>query len=278
MRNYWTCSTFADWLRGTAKLKWGTSKEWANWKRASKESHPFRYWLAEEGLDHLQDIWCYIPERINDVRYYLNNRYTIRSHSLTAHPRDIKPGTWSDVGNRFLPCMFNELVNFVEVEKAWMHVCWGDDETRNKYNVPYWRKQWYTRWFMEWRCPQAGLDHLDWEIGLTYNEEWIEENNPLRGKPTSQAIGAKEVKELYLWWTEERPKRPDPYDVSGWTAICEKRREAFPDEMFPEDSTAKDKRESKKALDKLHKLELQYEQEDEKMMIRLIKARQSLWT
>jgi hypothetical protein len=34
----------------------------------------------------------------------------------------------------------------------------------------------------------------------------------------------------------------------------------------------------KTALDRSRELELQYEQEDEAMMIRLIKVRQSLWT
>ena len=62
--NYWSCSKFANWLRGTNKLRCGTSLEWKQWNRASKEAHPFRYWLVEEGLDYLQDVWCYIPEKI----------------------------------------------------------------------------------------------------------------------------------------------------------------------------------------------------------------------
>ena len=279
MRNYWTCSKFADWLRGISKPSSGTSREWAQWKRASKESHPFRYWLAEEGLDHLQDIWCYIPEKINSVRYYLNNRFIVRTHTLTAHSRDIKPGNWCDVGNRFLPCMFNELVNFVEVEKAWMMVCWEPDEIREKYKVPYWRKQWWTRWFNEWRCPAAGLDYLDWEIGLKQGESYqLEEGHPDFDKPTYQAERAKEVKELYLWWTVERPKRLDPYDASGWHEICAQRRKDYPDELLPEERTEEERDATRASLDTLHKLEEKYEQEDEDMMIRLIKIRQSLWT
>ena len=115
---YWSCSPFADWLRGTKKLGAGTSEEWDEWTTAAKMKHNFRYWLAEEGLSHLQDFVYYIPNRLNDVRYYINNRWVSRSHSLTAHSRDIKPGNWCDVGNRFLPCLFNELVDFVEIEQA----------------------------------------------------------------------------------------------------------------------------------------------------------------
>lgn len=271
MRNYWTCTKFADWLRGSDKPTAETSKGWAQWKRASKEKHPFRYWLAEEGLDHIQDVWCWIPERINDIRYYVNNRWVSRSHSLTAHPRDIKPGQWSDVGNRFLPCMFNELVDFVEVEQAWHHCMW-DDGARKKYRTP-WSRTFFR--FRTWRCPEAGLDYLKWAMTLT-NKDFIEEGE--QEEPTYQAKAAKEILELYTWWKEIRPARPDPYDVSGWSDICDRRRKKYPDEIFPEETTKDEKKETKKALDLLHKIEKQYEDEDEAMMIRLIKVRQSLWT
>ena len=92
MRNYWTCSKFADWIRGTTKLKCGTGKEWAEWEKAAKAKYPIRWWLAEEGLDKIQDVWCYIPERINDVRYYINNRWVTRTHALTAHSRTFLVG------------------------------------------------------------------------------------------------------------------------------------------------------------------------------------------
>jgi len=271
MRNYWTCTKFADWLRGSAKPTAETSKGWAQWKRASKEKHPFRYWLAEEGLDHIQDVWMFIPDRINDVRYYINNRWVTRTHCLSASPSDIKRGTWCDVGNRFLPCLFNELVDFVEIELAWNFCVW-DDEARKKYSYPWWR-----RWYRNWRSEEAAMAYCAWAKTLT-NADFLDEDKKHEAVPTSQALAAAEIEILYKWWKYERPARPDPYDVSGWSAICENRRQKHPDEFFPEDDTKKEKAESKKALDKLHKLEAQYEKEDEEMMIRLIKIRQSLWT
>ena len=118
MRNYWTCTKFADWIRGTTKLSAGTSEEWHEWEKRAKADYPIRWWLAEEGLDILQKIVMFVPDKIYAVKYYINNRYITRTHSLTAHPKDIRPGQWCDVGNRFLPCLFNELVDFVEVELA----------------------------------------------------------------------------------------------------------------------------------------------------------------
>ena len=54
MRNYWTCSKFADWLRGTAKPTAETSEGWRSWEKKARDTHPVRYWLADEGLDYLQ--------------------------------------------------------------------------------------------------------------------------------------------------------------------------------------------------------------------------------
>ena len=53
MGKYWSCSKFADIIRGTPKLKWGNGDEWAQWKKAAREKHPMRYWIAEIGLNRL---------------------------------------------------------------------------------------------------------------------------------------------------------------------------------------------------------------------------------
>ena len=273
--HYWTIGKFADWLRGTPKLKCGTSEEWDAWYAEAAKAHPIRYWVAEEGLDHLQKLVYYIPDKLNDIRYYINNRWVSRSHSLTAHPRDIKPGNWQDVGNRFLPCMFNELVDFVEIEQAWHHCIWSDD-MKTKYDVPWYRKGWL-RW-RTWRSAEAGMEYLRWAETLT-NEEFLEEGEKHKAEPTYQAKAAKEIIELYTWWTVTYRNRPDPYEASGWTAACEAQRQANGGKLSfssPKDPVLK------KASDKAHKLlqkiEADYTKEDEVMMIRLIKIRESLWT
>ena len=274
--NYWSCSKFSDWLRGTPKLKCGTGEEWDAWYASSAKAHPIRYWIAEEGLDHIQKFVYYIPDRLNDIRYYINNRWITRSHALTAHPRDIAPGNWSDVGNRFLPCLFNELVDFVEIEQAWHHCIWSDD-AKTKFNVPWYRKGWLR--LRTWRCPEAGMEYLRWAETLT-NEEFLEEGEKHKAEPTYQAKAAKEIIELYTWWTVTYRNRPDPYEASGWSAHCDAMRVKYPGSMFSS-LNSKDPAD-RKASDKAHKLltkiEKAYEAEDEAMMIRLIKIRESLWT
>jgi hypothetical protein len=276
--HYWTCSKFADWLRGTTKLKAGTSEEWHEWEDRAKAAYPIRWWLAEEGLDHIQKFVYYIPDRLNDIRYYINNRWVSHSHRLTAHPRDIKPGQWQDVGNRFLPCLFNELVDFVEIEQAWHHCMWSDD-AKTKFDVPWYRSGWLR--LRTWRCPEAGLEYLRWASNLVMNEDMgLETTDELYGKPTHQAIAAREIIDLYTWWTVTYRNRPDAYEASGWTAYCEASRSANGGRLSW--SSSKDSAELRKMGNKAHKLlrkiESDYEKEDEQMMIRLIKIRQSLWT
>jgi hypothetical protein len=275
MTNYWSNSKLADWIRGTAKPYVMELGAWDSWENKARKAAPVRYWIAEEGLDHLQDIITYIPRKLYDLKYYVNNRWVTRTHCLTAHPRDIKPGAWCDVGNRFLPCLFNELVDFVEVELAWWHIAW-DDEARKKFQAPWYARGWF-RW-RTWRCKRAGLENLAWQMKLTHgNGDGVGEDHKLYGKPTPQAKAAKEIYDLYFWWTVTRPRRPDPYEVSGWTAICERAREinggrlsfATPKEL---------KKEHDRAHKQLTKMEAEYEAEDEAQMINLIKLRQSLWT
>lgn len=280
MRNrYWTCSKFADWLRGSAKLTSGTAEEWDEWTTAAQMKHSFRYWLAEEGLDILQTIVYWPTDKIHSIKYYINNRWITRTHSLTASSRDIKPGNWCDVGHRILPCLFNELQDFVEIELAWWHLAWNSEE-RSKYNMPWWAVGWWR--VRTWRCPQAGLDNLEWQTKLVWKEdEGLEPGDPNINKPTPQAVRAQEVLDLYKWWTEVYHQRPDPHDVSGWSEYCERKRKEHGNTglNFMKESKDPELRAfGDAALKKTTEIENAYEAEDEAMMIRLIKIRGALWT
>lgn len=274
--NYWSCSKFADWIRGTPKLDSGTSQEWSTWRKTAKSYSNFRYWLAEEGLHKLQNFVYWPTDQLYNIKYYINNRWITKSHALTANPKDIKPGKWCDLSDRFLPCMFNELVNFVEIEQAW-HCVAFDPESRKKFKVPFYASGWFR--FRTWRCPEAGLEYLDWASNLKYDEEWVPKDDPDWGKPTGQALAAQEIKKLYLWWTQVYPNRPDPYEASGWSDYCESRRTGDPDDIFGrDDANEQERQQTANALDRLQDIEKQYEQEDEEMMIRLIRVRHHLWT
>lgn len=276
MNNYWTCSKFADWLRGTTKLKMGTSEQWDEWEERAKKAYPIRWWLAEEGLDHVQNFIKYIPNRLYNAKYYINNRWVTRTHALTAHARDIPPGSWRDVGDRFLPCLFNELVDYVEIELAWWHVVW-DTEARKQFSTPWYGTGWF-RWRV-WRSKEAGLANLEWQRNLRWKEEECAPDSPNIGQLTGQAIKAQEILDLYKWWTEVYRNRPDPYEASGWSDYCDASRIANGGKLsFSPDKSPELKKMSDKASKLLDKIERSYEKEDEEMMIRLIKVRKGLWT
>jgi hypothetical protein len=124
------------------------------------------------------------------------------------------------------------------------------------------------------------MEYLKWASSLTIGEDMgAEPGSKGFGEPTYQAKAAKEIIELYTWWTVTYRNRPDPYDASGWTAYCEASRLANGGRLsFSGDKTPELKKASDIAMKKLRKMEADYEKEEEQMMIRLIKIRQSLWT
>jgi len=118
-------------------------------------------------------------------------------------------------------------------------------------------------------------------MSLTCGEDWgVDKDSPDYGKPTGQALRAKEIKELYTWWTVTYRNRPDPYEASGWTEYCEASRLANGGKLswLGSDKTPELKEMSDKSHARLQEIEAAYEAEDEAMMIRLIKARDSFWT
>ena len=73
--NYWSCSPFADWLRGTSKPKAATSEGWDEWNEKAAIDYPVRYWIVEEGLGKVQDFVTWPKRKVGDVRNYITNRY-----------------------------------------------------------------------------------------------------------------------------------------------------------------------------------------------------------
>jgi hypothetical protein len=277
---YWSNTKLAGWIRGVAKPYALTSEGWDEWNETAQKAHPVRYWIAEEALDWLQDFVTWPIRKIYDAKYYINNRWVTRTHALTAHPSNIAPGSWCDVGNRFLPCLFNELVDFVEIELAWHHIAWGDKEETAKYKPPFWATGWF-RW-RTWRCAEAGLDSLEWQRRLTMGSDgWRKVKDDEADDPTPQAVKAQEILDLYNWWTQVYPNRPDLYEITGWRAACDEEREANGGKLSL-GSLGKRDPALRKRMDQAHKLinrmEKDFEKEDEAMMIRLIKVRHGLWT
>jgi hypothetical protein len=152
--------------------------------------------------------------------------------------------------------MFDMLADFVEVEKAWMNVVF----TKRKPWSGWGRTHW-------WRSRDEGLAHLEWEIGLG------DPNLPEEERNEQQAKDAQEIKDLYTWWKDVRPNRPDPAQVSGWDKVCDKWHI-----LSDKDNCEEKESEVDIALKKQNVIEKEYEDEDSRMMKRLINVRKALWT
>ena len=270
-----TNSKFADWLRGTPKPFSASAEGWKKWEQEAQAKHPIRYWITETGLEAIEDLISFLPKKFDAVRNYIRNRYIKKTHALVADPKYIKPGEYYDYGYKIIPCLFSGLVDFVECEKAWMHIVFSEENAK-KY-APRWARTRTLRW-KQWRCPEAGLANLEWEMTLVHDESaGFAPDDPKYGKPTQQAITAKEVIELYTWFKEVYSKRRDPYEY-----IENDAGELTTNDNIPfvlSDNPPKEVVETFKQQQKtMHEIQDKYDQEDTEMLIRLIKIRQDLWT
>lgn len=250
--NYWSCSKFADWIRGTSKPYALECGEWAGWRKEAKNKHPYRYWLAETGLKKLQNFFMFPSDLYHSIKVYINNRFIDKTHYLKT---GLKPGNFYEFDHRIIHGLFNELVDFVEIELALMSKWAGSKD--KKY------------FFKNGRCEKAGLDYLDWAGNLRYNEDYLGKKCPKYGELTPQAKSALKIRELYVWWKHIRPNRPNPMEASGYSDL-----------EYDDDEEMLFKKRSKKHTDclrKLEKMEKDYDKEDTQMMIDLIKIRKDLW-
>lgn len=277
---YWSCSKFADWVLvtfgGEAKPRAATSAKWVEWKRTNKAAAPFAYWFVETFLGKLQDV-VYLPyDCMRAVRRYISNRFIHKEHYL---PTRLARGEYHSIDDRILHGLFETLCDYVEVEVAWHHVMWGGAEQRARFNFPWWKTKPFFVSLKEWRCPPAGLAHLEWEMSLTCGEDMgVDPTDELYGKPTNQAVAATEIMKLYTWWRNDRPTRPDPFEASGLRAMYAASRSGGDDDWLDILNDTDDRTDRQAAHAKREALERQYDEEDTEMMIRLIKIRGSLWT
>ncbi len=241
--NYWSCSKFADWLRGTKKpfaLEWS---EWEDWNAEAQKAHPFRYWLADVALNRLQDFIFWPRTKWRNIDAYCHNRFIDKSHLIQT---GLDVGCYHEFEDKVMHGLFTEFVDFVEIELSLCHRAWNDGPRKPRRNA-------------EW-----GLKHLEWEMGLIWDQD--SGNVPgdeFFGKPTHQAIAALETMRLYKWWTETRPNRPDPHDI--FTPEDH-------DKMFSHDGSLDHK------FKHLTDVEAQYDREDNAYLVRLVLHRKCLWT
>ena len=188
---------------------------------------------------------------LNKIERWIAYRTYDRYHYIRVD--GMEPG-YSDKDNQMLGAMFGLLVDYVECELAHMQ----------QIGLPGKRSH---------RSRELGIEHLDWEIGLIGTEDMgFREGEPGYMEPMSQSISAREQKELYLWWKDVRPNRPDPGDASDWNEIWERERGTSYEDYNNHS------KEYHAAAMRSNEIEEEYHGEDDAMLVRLVGVRRSMWT
>lgn len=244
--NYWNCTKFADWLRGTPKGGAKTSGGWQEWSENAKQERPIRYWLAEEGLVYLQEFVMYPYDVYRRIRRYVKNRWVYRSNALVAKRHHVTPGQWCDLTARFMYCPFDALVDFVEIECA--HIQQSAARAKRR------------------RSRHDGLAYLEWQIRTESDYKEL-------------AAAAREIKELYLWWVDQYANRKDPWDIVGLNAYYETLEKKYgPKYNILSQKTEEEQEELDKLFQMYHDFAREQLEEEDAMLQRLMKVRHYLWT
>ena len=229
-----------------------SSQGWDSFYREFKEKAPIRYWFKNSfQRGFIYPIKWKITRASDWIAYRTYRRYHIVDTGL-------KPG-YHDVVETMLHVNFNLLKDFVECELAWTRFRWEEEAG--------WRNTRFMRILKRafFRDPELGLEYLLWASTLD------SPHLPPSQRCDHQAIAARETHYLYDWWVNRRPARKDlPLPVI-------KRNSAG---LFDMDFDRKspEYKEYVDVLDQQNKLEEKWIEEDNQMLVRLVKIRTALWT
>ena len=185
---------------------------------------------------------------------WFNNRFIDQSHIIRC---ELPKGAWHETDTKLLYGCMNELVEFVEVQCAWMEVMCDED---SKETLTWWHKIPAVRMLMPWKNPSLGVKRLTWESELVCEES---------GKSTSQAEGAKCILKIYLWWKAFQT-REEPFHL-----LIEQNREILQN-SYPEFLERAELRNPKQPL--WMALADAYDAEEDVMLQQLMSVRRHLWT
>lgn len=205
-------------------------------------------------------------------------RYRTTRKYHTINIPTLKPGYY-DIDTRLLHGMFSLLVDFVEIECAWMTLlCRSDLKPTSFVKSSIIQK--IKRKFVPFRSKELGLQHLDWEMSLQEDEQG-------QSGGWSQAAAAKEIKTLYLWWKEDYLNRKEPEEYlepeeyqewRNWLHSHYFEKQENGNSLMKTKCTEEEDERGHNLNRRIFSIEEDLHKEDENMMVRLVKLHRCLWT
>lgn len=235
---------------------------WRDFNARFKAEAPVRFFFSNT-----------FPRLFDPVRWKIGRiNAWVRARIIRWHMVDtgLEPGYY-EVEELMVHSLFNLLKDFVEVEQAWMHYC-----VTEKTPGPTWRERWIPFYFyFFFRNREMGIEHLLWETDL--DRVTPDRNQAEAEQGGGQARAAREVLELYLWWTDTRPHREDSIYPEELSKLDREEGDSWMSDRFLKTHPDEYKLFKTYMADK-EACEAAWKQEDTEMLIRLIKVRDSLWT
>jgi hypothetical protein len=220
-----------------------TIEEWADITKRMREKR-ICFWLFNT-LPTTLAVW---KMQGQDVLMKFKYRYHPK-HQYHIIRTGLKPDYY-EADERMLHGMFSLLVDYVEEELAWLYYLSHPEVSESG--------------------DETGLLALDWQI---------EANLPDAGD-NSHSDNFKEIKELYLWWTVDRPERELQRELMI-SQFYSNKPPIDTDLTTMEILAARSKEETEETaafFDTLSDIEEQHWDEDTEMLTRLIRIRGALWT
>jgi len=230
---------------------------WNAFENEFKKKAPIRYFIKYFIVDKISNVYGDLSHIAWAIRYR-----TVRKYHLVD--TKLNPG-YHEIDTRMLHANFELLVDYVEIECANM----AEVADRAELTAPRgWRGDWFPRVakIKEGRSRELGMQHLNWETTLASPTLNVNERSP------DQAARAVQVIILYTWWKDVYPNRemlesPDRNGV-GLEFLSAKWKKENPemDEKIRQWSINS------------HIQELEWDKEEEEMLIALMRIRKGLWT
>ena len=232
---------------------------WNDFEDEFRKKAPFRYFIKYAIVLRIDGLFNLLDRKA----WKLRNTY-IRKYHLVDTKLDYG---YHEIDTRMLHANFELLVDYVEIECANIATAF-DGEAREKalgwrYKLPPLLR------FKEFRSRELGMKHLEWETTLV-NPTLSEYERNL-----GQAQRAVQVIILYTWWKDAYPNRE--------SLACPLEREdddkplRFLSAKWKKDNPEKSEAVAQWSKDSFQQ-ELDWDDEDNEMLIALIKIRKGLWT
>jgi hypothetical protein len=233
---------------------------WNEFEDEFKKEAPIRYFIKYFIVLKIGGFFASLSHIGWAIRYRTVSKYHIVNTQL-------EPG-YHEVDTRMLHASFELLVDYVEIECANM-VGVADKGKLAPNSIRGWKDKHLPSIMKvkEFRSRELGIQHLQWETTLNAAELNEYERSP------QQAAKAVQILILYTWWKDVYPNReevphPDRESVHFLEFLSKKWKKKNPEASAKIEAWSRS----------VYEQELDWDKEEEEMLIALMKIRKGLWT